>query len=154
MYNSQYLTNIGSMWTALMGRTSSLETKTNGLTSTTDELSTAATNLAQANSQLTTKTNNLLANMVYSYSGVTTSDGTFTIDYSALGLTKVPKVVGFSQLAAIGDIPVYLSMIGAPTLTGAKLSVRKLASILGTGLLPQYAGVAGIPVDVYVRPAP
>lgn len=147
MYNSAFLTNVAGTLNSLVSRTATL-------TSTTDELSTATTNLSQISAQLSAKTTTLLASMVFSYSGVTGADGTFTVDYSALELTVAPNVVGFAQLATISDVPVFMSMIGTPTLTEVKLSARKITGILEEGPLPEYAGVEGLPVEVFVRPAP
>ncbi|MCS3467077.1 hypothetical protein M2401_000798 [Pseudomonas sp. JUb42] len=146
MYNSAYLTNVASTFNSLVNRAASL-------TSTTDELATTTTNLSQVSAQLSAKTTTLLANMVFSYSGVTGADGTFTVDYSALELTSPPNVVGFAQLTTISDVPVFMSMIGVPTLTEVKLSARQITGILEEGLLPEYAGVEGVPVYAYVRPS-
>jgi hypothetical protein len=132
MYNSAFLANVASTFNSLVGQSAVL-------TSATDELS--------------SKTSTLLANMVFSYSGVTGADGTFTVDYSALDLTSPPNVVGFAQLAAAGDVPVFLSMVGTPTLTDVKLSARQITGILEEGLLPEYGGVEGVPVYAYVRPS-
>lgn len=78
-------------------------------------------------------------------------DGTFRVDYSALKLKVIPGVIMQPRLAQ-GDAPVSIDIVGSPTTTHCMIRVRRVTSIAGLGLVPGSTGVAGVTVDVYIRP--
>lgn len=138
MFDSKFLTDVDS-------RILDLETNTT-------ELSDSVVDLASSASSLEQNMNALVASGVKSFTVTTATDGTATVDYSALKLTVAPKVITGVQLATDSDIPVFLSLVGKPTLTSAKVSVKKLSTIASLGLVPSYSGVANLSVDVYIKP--
>lgn len=136
MFNTKFFTALGSLFT-------SLRDKTTALADTTAKLSQAQTQLAQ-----TTQT--LAAGQVTTYTGKTGTNGLLVVDYSSLGLKAVPRISFVPRLSKATDNPVFVNMVGAPTLTGVTIQARTQTSVIG--LLPQYAAAANIEFDVFVRP--
>lgn len=94
----------------------------------------------------------MLSGMVYAYQVKSGTNGLVALDYSALKLTKPPRIGFGAQLATVDAIPLFINVVGAPTATSAQILVRRITSILSLGLVPQYSGVQDMTVDVYVRP--
>ncbi|MFV1941317.1 hypothetical protein VPH49_10900 [Pseudomonas luteola] len=129
MFNTKFFKAFGSL-------ISSLQTKTTALADTT--------------AKLTQTTQTLAAGQVTTYTGKTGSNGLLVVDYTALGLKAVPRISFVPRLAKATDSPVFVNMVGAPTLTGVTIQARTQTSVIG--LLPQYAAAANIEFDVFVRP--
>lgn len=91
----------------------------------------------------------LAATQLTKFAVTTGSDGTFKVDYSALKLSAVPGVIMQPRLSQ-SDAPISIDIVGDPSPTSCTIRVRRMASIVG--LLPSWQGVAGVKVDVYVRP--
>lgn len=136
MFNTKFFTALGSLFT-------SLRDKTTALADTTAKLS-------QAQSQLAQTTQTLAAGQVTTYTGKTGSDGLIIIDYTALGLKVAPRISFVPRLAKATDSPVFVNMVGAPTLSRVTIRARMQISVVG--LLPQYVAAANIEFDVFVRP--
>lgn len=94
----------------------------------------------------------MLSGMVYAYQVKSGANGLVTLDYSALKLTKPPRIGFGAQLATVDAIPLFINVVGSPTKDSAQVQVRRITSILSLGLVPQYTGIPDMTVDVYVRP--
>lgn len=110
MFNTKFFTALGSLFT-------SLRDKTTALANTTAKLS-------QAQSQLAQTTQTLAAGQVTTYTGKTGSDGLIVIDYAALGLKVAPRISFVPRLAKATDSPVFVNMVGAPTLSRVTIQAR------------------------------
>lgn len=109
------------------------------------------TDLESKTAQVQTQAAQLLSGMVYAYEVTSGANGLVTLDYSALKLTKAPRIGFGERLANQADVPLFVNVLGTPTKDSAVIQVRRITSILSLGLVPQYTGVTGMPVDVYVR---
>lgn len=115
-----------------------------------DDIEAAPKLNAEALEQLQNRQATILANLVYSYQVTTGADGLVKVDYSDLKLTKPPRITFVPKLVKATDSPVNINLVGDPTATSATIQVRKQQSVVG--LLPTYAAVGGITVDVLIRP--
>lgn len=145
MFNSDFFKSVLSIFPSVQGsvKTSGDALETAGsarkTAETAEDAASAAKKLAQQ----------LEASQLTRIPAVTGADGTFKVDYSALKLKSVPGVIMQPRLAQ-GDAPVSIDIVGEPTATSCVIRVRRMTSIVG--LLPSWSGVAGVKVDVYVRP--
>lgn len=129
-----------------------LTTDTASAVSTAQSAAGAADSAEKSAAAAKTATDTLTKTHVYTFQVTTGADGTALVDYTSLGLTRVPRVTFMAQLLAT-DLPVFCDIVGTPTKVGCTVRVRRLTSILNLVLLSSYTGVASLKLDVYVRPA-
>jgi hypothetical protein len=95
---------------------------------------------------------NLESYKTYPYVLTTGTDGSVVLDYTALKLTFPPTIAYAVELSGKTATPVNVYLVGSPTKTQATIMVSRVKSILGLNVAPAYEGVAGLRINVLVKP--
>jgi hypothetical protein len=150
MFNTKFFTALGSLFTSLRDRTSALSDAQSKLAQAQSQLALTNQQLTDTTTKLAQTTQTLAAGQVTTYTGKTGTDGLIVIDYASLGLKVAPRISFVPRLAKATDSPVFVNMVGSPTLSKVTIQARMQTSVVG--LLPQYVAAANIEFDVFVRP--